>query len=110
MEDGKFSRYEIRGALGTGGMAEVYRAYDPYFDRDVALKILRREMLEDPRVRERFERETKIIAKLEIEGIVPVYDVGHRETDQLLFFVMRLMTGGSLSERMQNGPLPPAEI
>ncbi len=108
MDTGNFSRYEIREVLGKGGMSEVYRAYDPYFDRDVALKILRREMLEDTRLRERFERETKIIAKLEIEGIVPVYDIG-RDKDQL-FFVMRLMTGGSLSDRMQNGSILTAEI
>jgi serine/threonine-protein kinase len=108
MDAGKFSRYEIREILGKGGMSEVYRAYDPYFDRDVALKILRREMVDDLRLRERFERETKIIAKLELEGIVPVYDIG-RENDRL-FFVMRLMTGGTLSERMEHGPIPPAEI
>jgi len=108
MDEGRFSRYEIKGELGTGGMAKVYRAYDPDFDREVALKILRREMLEDQRLRERFERETKIIAKLELEAIVPVYDIG-RDQDQL-FFVMRLMPGGTLADRMQNGPLSPAQI
>jgi serine/threonine protein kinase len=104
MDNGKFNRYEIRGPLGTGGMAEVYRAYDPLFGREVALKILRRVMLDDTRVRERFERETKIIANLQLEGIVPVYDVGRNEKDEL-FFVMRLMKGGTLSDRMQNGPV-----
>ena len=108
MDAGKFSRYEIREILGTGGMSEVYRAYDPDFDRDVALKILRREMAEDTRLRERFERETKIIARLELEAIVPVYDVG-RENDRL-FYVMRLMSGGTLSDRMGNGSIPPEEI
>ncbi|MGZ9226283.1 MAG: protein kinase domain-containing protein, partial [Anaerolineales bacterium] len=108
MDTGKFSRYEIRGELGTGGMAKVYRAYDPYFDREVALKILRREMLEEPRLRERFERETKIIAKLEVEAIVPVYDVG-RDQEQL-FFVMRLMPGGTLLDRLKNGPVSPVQI
>lgn len=109
MEEGTFSRYEIRGELGTGGMAEVYRAYDPEFDREVALKILRQDMLDDPRVRERFERETRIIARLELEGIVPVYDMG-RTAQNHLFFVMRLMTGGTLSQRMQNGPLSTDQI
>jgi eukaryotic-like serine/threonine-protein kinase len=51
-------------------------------------------------VRERFERETKIIAKLEHVAIVPVYDVG-RDNNQL-FFAMRYMSGGSLTERIQN--------
>jgi len=99
----KFSRYEIREELGQGGMATVYRAYDPVFEREVALKVLKQEMLNDLPVRERFERETKIIAKLEHVAIVPVYDVG-RDNDQL-FFVMRYMAGGSLSERIQSGSL-----
>jgi serine/threonine protein kinase len=109
MEAGKFNRYEIRGELGTGGMAEVYRAYDPEFDRVVALKILRREMLDDTRLRDRFWRETRIIARLEHEGIVPVYDMG-RTVQNHLFFVMRLMTGGTLAQRMQNGPLSTDQI
>ncbi|HET6823848.1 MAG TPA: serine/threonine-protein kinase, partial [Anaerolineales bacterium] len=104
----KFSRYEIREELGQGGMATVYRAYDPMFEREVALKILKRESLNDPQVRERFERETKIIARLEHAAIVPVYDVG-RDREQL-FFVMRYMAGGSLIERIQNGTLSLAEI
>ncbi len=103
MDEEKFSRYEIREELGRGGMATVYRAYDPLFEREVALKILNREMLDDPQVRERFERETKIIAKLEHAAIVPVYDVG-RDNNQL-FFVMRYMSGGSLTERIQDRAL-----
>ena len=104
----KFSRYEMREELGRGGMATVYRAYDPLFEREVGLKILNRELLNDPQVRERFERETKIIARLEHAAIVPVYDVG-RDNDQL-FFVMRFMSGGSLSERIQAGTLTLLEI
>jgi serine/threonine-protein kinase len=104
----KFSRYELREELGQGGMATVYRAYDPMFEREVALKILNRESLNDSQVRERFERETKIIARLEHAAIVPVYDVG-RDRDQL-FYVMRYMTGGSLVERIQKGSLSLAEI
>jgi serine/threonine protein kinase len=104
----KFSRYELREELGQGGMATVYRAYDPMFEREVALKILKRESLNDVQVRGRFERETKIIARLEHAAIVPVYDVGH-DRDQL-FFVMRYMAGGSLIERIQAGSLSLAEI
>jgi serine/threonine-protein kinase len=104
----RFSRYELKEELGQGGMATVYRAYDPMFEREVALKILKRESLKDAQVRERFERETKIIARLEHAAIVPVYDVG-RDRDQL-FFVMRYMTGGSLIERIQRRTLSLAEI
>ena len=84
-------------------MATVYRAYDPLFEREVALKVLKRELLQDPELLERFERETKIVAKLEHAAIVPVYDVGY-DNDQL-FYVMRYMTGGSLSERINEGRL-----
>jgi serine/threonine protein kinase len=99
----KFSRYELKEELGRGGMATVYHAYDPLVEREVALKILNRELLDDPQVRERFERETRIIAKLENAALVPVYDVG-RDNNQL-FFVMRYMSGGSLTERIQNRSL-----
>jgi serine/threonine protein kinase len=101
MLDQKFSRYEIREELGIGGMATVFRAYDPMFEREVAVKILKRELLEDPQVKGRFQRETKIIAKLEHPAIVPVYDVGYDNNQ--LFYVMRYMTGGSLSERIEKG-------
>ncbi len=104
----KFSRYEIREELGIGGMATVYRAYDPLFEREVALKILKRELLNDPQVLDRFERETKIVAKLEHAAIVPVHDVGH-DNDQL-FYVMRYMMGGSLSERITKGKMSYVEM
>ena len=99
----KFNRYEILAELGVGGMATVYRAYDPLFEREVALKVLKPELLEDPELRERFTRETKIVAKLEHAAIVPVYDVGHDNNQ--LFYVMRYMSGGSLSDRIANGSL-----
>lgn len=81
-------------------MATVYRAYDPRFEREVAIKVLPPEMLHaDPQFRLRFEREAKIIAQLEHPSIVPVYDVG--EENHQPYFVMRYMRGGSLSERMK---------
>lgn len=88
-------------------MATVYKAYDPSFEREVALKVLPREMLHDPQFRVRFEREAKMIASLEHPSIVPVYDVG-QENEQP-YFVMRYMTGGSLVERIRKGPLSIAE-
>jgi serine/threonine-protein kinase len=101
MQPEKIGRYEIRSELGRGGMATVYRGHDPRFEREVAVKVLPRELLHaDPQFRLRFEREAKIIAQLEHPSIVPVYDVG--EEDQP-YFVMRYMSGGSLSERIQAG-------
>jgi serine/threonine protein kinase len=95
----KFGRYEIKSELGRGGMATVYRAYDPSFDRQVAIKVLPREMLHDPQFRPRFERELKIVAALEHPSIVPVYDVG--EEDGQPYFVMRYMSGGSLTDQIK---------
>ena len=103
MDKERFGRYEIGKELSRGAIATVYRAYDPLFKREVALKILNKELLDDPQVRERFERETRIIAKLEHAAIVPVYDMGHDNNQ--LFFVMRYMSGGSLTERIQNRSL-----
>ncbi|MGD0750106.1 MAG: protein kinase [Anaerolineales bacterium] len=103
MDTQKFGRYEIKAEIGRGGMATVYHAYDPRFEREVALKVLPREMLHDVQFRTRFDREAKTIAMLEHPAIVPVYDFGEEEGQP--YFVMRYMTGGSLSDRMKNGPM-----
>src|SRR5688572_14346443 len=102
MQPEKIGRYEIKSELGRGGMATVYLGYDPRFEREVAVKVLPPELLHaDPQFRLRFEREAKIIASLEHHSIVPVYDVG--AVDDQPYFVMRYMTGGSLSERIKAG-------
>jgi tRNA A-37 threonylcarbamoyl transferase component Bud32/Tol biopolymer transport system component len=103
MESKKFGRYEIKGEIGRGGMATVYHAYDPRFEREVAIKVLPHEMLHDVQFRTRFEREAKTIAMLEHPAIVPVYDFGEEEGQP--YFVMRYMTGGSLSDRIKKGPM-----
>ncbi len=103
MSPQKIGRYEIKSELGRGGMATVYKAYDPRFEREVALKVLPHEMMHDSSFRTRFEREAKTIARLEHPAIVPVYDVG--EEDDQPYFVMRCMTGGSLADRIAKGPL-----
>lgn len=99
----KIGRYIILSELGRGGMATVYRAKDPNFDRNVAIKILPRTFLHDPQFRVRFEREAKTIAALEHAAIVPVYDFG--EDDGQPFIVMRLMSGGSLADKLDHGKL-----
>jgi serine/threonine protein kinase len=102
MQPEKIGFYEVKYELGRGGMATVYCAYDPRFEREVAVKVLPRELLHaDPQFRLRFEREAKIIAQLEHSAIVPVYDVG--EADGQPYFVMRYMNGGSLSDRIKKG-------
>jgi serine/threonine-protein kinase len=96
-------RYVVKKEIGRGGMATVFLAHDPNFDREVAVKVLPAELLHDPTFRERFEREAKTIAALDHPAIVPVYDFG-QEGDQP-YLVMRYMTGGSLGDRLVKGPL-----
>jgi serine/threonine-protein kinase len=97
MSPDKVGRYKIKSELGQSGMATVYRAFDPVSNREVAIKMLPREMLDNLVTRARFKREIKLIASLEHPAIVPVYDVGGEDNHQP-FFVMRYMSGGSLTE------------
>jgi serine/threonine-protein kinase len=108
MPSSTFGRYEIKAELGRGGMATVYRAHDPRFGRDVAIKVLPREFLHDPKFQTRFGREAQAIAALEHPNIVPVYDYGEEQGQP--FLVMRYMAGGSLADRMKAGPLPLEEV
>jgi serine/threonine protein kinase len=99
----KLGRYEIIREIGRGGMATVYHARDPVFERDVALKLIPREFLHDPSFIARFKREAKAVASIEHSAIVPVYDFGEEQGQP--FLVMRYMTGGSLSERLKREQL-----
>ncbi len=103
----KIGRYEIKGIVGRGGMGTVYHGYDPRFERDVAIKVLPAHSLAQPGLRARFEREAKTIAALEHPAIVSVYDFD--EADGQPYLVMQFMTGGSLSDRLAEGPLPTEE-
>lgn len=98
----QIDRYIIKSELGRGGMATVYLAHDPRFGRDVALKLLPH-YANDAISRGRFQREARTIAGLEHRAIVPVYDFG--EDNEMLFLVMRLMSGGSLADRIHQGPI-----
>ncbi|HMB25364.1 MAG TPA: protein kinase, partial [Anaerolineales bacterium] len=82
--------------------ATVYRAFDPISNREVAIKMLPNELLTNLVTRARFKRELKLVASLEHPAIVPVYDVGGDE-DHQPFFVMRYMSGGSLSDMIKKG-------
>jgi serine/threonine-protein kinase len=88
-------------------MATVYRAHDPALDRDVALKVLPAEFLHDPAFAERFRQEARVAARLEHPHIVPVHAFGIEEGRP--WMAMRLLTGGSLAERVRRGPLAPRE-
>ncbi len=92
----KIGRYEIIKELGQGGMAVVYLASDPLMGRQVAVKLLPRQLTYDEAMRERFQREARIVASLEHPAIVPVHDFG--DFNDQPYLVMRHMIGGSLSQ------------
>jgi tRNA A-37 threonylcarbamoyl transferase component Bud32 len=96
--------YSLLEVIGGGGMATVYKAYQPSADRFVAVKVIRADLSREPELRQRFEREARTIAQLEHPAILPIYDVG--EHNGVPFLVMRYVEGGSLSDRISAGRLP----
>lgn len=92
-------QYELRDLLGQGGMGSVYRAFQANLKREVAVKVLPAHLAVSPGYIERFTREAETAASLEHAHIVPVYDYG--ATKEVTYIVMRLLTGGTLSERAQ---------
>jgi serine/threonine-protein kinase len=86
-------------------MPIVYLAHNPHLDRKVAVKVLPAALLLDPWYREHFDREARNLAWLEHQAIVPIYNYG--DNDGSPYRLMLLMTGGSLRDRLENGPLPP---
>ncbi len=96
--------YRIIEQIGLGGMATVYKAYDPDTDRYVALKILPQQFSRDPQFRQRFQREAKAIAKLEHIHILPIFTYG--EDNGIAYMAMRYLPAGTLTDRIAQGPLP----
>jgi len=98
--------YQLERLIGVGGMGSVYLATEIALERRVAVKVIRPELASDDRFRRRFLLECKLIAQLEHPAIVPVYAAG--ESEGRLFIAMRYLGGGSLEERLRDGPLSPA--
>jgi Tol biopolymer transport system component len=104
----KLGPYEITSPLGAGGMGEVYRARDTRLGRDVAIKILPKEMSGDPARKQRFEREAKTISSLNHPNICTLHDVGSQ--DGVDYLVMECVEGETLAKRMEKGPLPLEQV
>lgn len=100
--------YCVIEQLGSGGMATVFKAYHPALDRYVAIKILHPAFKADPQFFERFQREARIVAKLEHPHIIPVYDFNEHHGEPYL--VMRFVEGETLKPEMSGDPLPLADI
>src|SRR5579859_5084525 len=97
-------QYELRALIGQGGMSVVYRANQATMSREVAVKIVSRLLTQDPLFRQRFEREVNLVAHLEHANIVPVFDHGTTD-DGTTYLAMRYIKGGSLAERLRQGPV-----
>jgi Tol biopolymer transport system component len=100
--------YEILGALGAGGMGEVYRARDTRLDRTVAIKILPANLSSDPVRKQRFEREAKTISSLNHPHICVLHDVGQQ--DGIDYLVMECVEGETLAKRLEKGALPLEQV
>ncbi len=101
-------RYALEVLVGSGGMADVYRAKDQLLERTVAVKILHQQYENDKEFIERFQREAKAAARITHPNIVNVYDVGIAEGRH--YIVMEYVPGRTLKERIkEEGPVPAAE-
>jgi serine/threonine-protein kinase len=98
---------QLGALLGQGGFAAVFRAHDPFLERDVAIKVLDPALGVDAALEEQFLNEARTIAAAEHPHIVPLYSADSR--GGLLYLVMRLLPGHALQERIAEGKLPPAE-
>jgi serine/threonine protein kinase len=100
--------YRILEQIGAGGMATVYKAYQPSMDRYIAIKVLPAHLSRDPDFTKRFQREARAISRLEHSHILPVYDYG--EYEGITYIAMRYIKAGTLKDRMSMGGLSLDEI
>ncbi len=96
-DSARIGRYLIERPVGQGGMAMVYLAYDPLTKRRVAIKVLTDQLTGMPTFSERFRKEAEMVAALEHESIIRVYDLGEHEGQP--FIVMQYLPGGTLADR-----------
>src|SRR5512134_931127 len=101
----RLGSYEIVSQLGQGGMGIVFRARDTKLERDVAVKVLPRNLAEDKDALGRFEREAKAVAALSHPNILAIHDIGHVEGT--VYETRELLEGETLRQRLQEGALPP---
>jgi serine/threonine-protein kinase len=102
-------RYEVEALLGEGGMGRVYRVRHRALQRPFALKVLRRELMRDPLLAERFVREARAVAAVRHPGVVAITDFGALD-DGAPYFVMELLEGECLALALRRAPLPLREV
>lgn len=103
----QLGQYAVTAPIGKGGMATVYQATQASMKRTVAVKVLPRTLTHEEKFLERFYREVEIVARLQHPHILPVYDFG--EYDGLPYIVMAYMSGGTLADLINQGPMDPQE-
>jgi serine/threonine protein kinase len=99
----RLGSYEVVAQIGAGGMGEVYRAHDSKLARDVAIKVLPANFVNDPERLARFQREARMLAALNHANIATIY--GLEQSDNVTYLVMELVPGETLAERVKAGPL-----
>ncbi|MBE3560869.1 MAG: serine/threonine protein kinase [Ktedonobacteraceae bacterium] len=110
LEGRTLDRYQLHRLIGRGGMADVYLGYDPRFEREIAVKVFKRE---DEAMLRRFVREARLMASLNNPHLVPVYDTGQTMLDGYpqYYIIMPYLAGGSLRTRIrQQGALPLKDV
>ena len=100
--------YEVTGAIGSGGMGEVYRARDARLGRDVAIKVMPASLAQDRVALERFQREARAIASVSNPHICAIYDVGEHQGSPYL--VMELLDGETLDDRISRQAQPIEQV
>src|SRR5437899_3894515 len=111
----RLGKYELRERLGRGGMAEVWKAFDPQLERYIAIKILHADLQTDPEFMSRFAREGRLIASLHHPNIVQIYDFQTSDSPEshhpLAYMVMDYVEGQTLAAYLRNtsrlGKYPP---
>ncbi|MCA9547076.1 MAG: protein kinase, partial [Myxococcales bacterium] len=99
-------RFRLLGMVGEGGMGTVFRAHDTELEELVALKVLRRSLLDQPNSLARFRQEVKLARRVAHPAVARIYDLGRDGTDR--FLTMEFIDGESLGARMgREGPMGP---
>src|SRR5215475_3993473 len=104
-------KYEVMGQLGQGGMGVVYKVRHTALDTILALKVLPRDLMENPEMVSRFYREARVVARLSHPNIVRVLDIDYDEALNFHYFVMEYIQGQTFAQYLrEHGPLPLQDV
>ncbi|HOK77657.1 MAG TPA: serine/threonine-protein kinase [Verrucomicrobiota bacterium] len=104
----RLRQFELRSVIASGGMGTVYRAFDTTLERDVAVKLMKTELQDDPAALENFGREARACAQLNHTNIIHIYTFD--ESEGRRYLVMELADRGSLDHRIEKGRLSELEV